>query len=105
MNSTIERVGWVGEPAGRGTFGLIVSCTVTIFLCTYSAIHPNVPRPGETGWAIWKSKIVYVVLCMFFPEFFVICAIGAYMDAQNLQISVSITRNEQSKNSTEDRTN
>ncbi|KAJ5895434.1 hypothetical protein N7495_007125 [Penicillium taxi] len=35
-------VGWVWDSPGRGSLGLITSCLVTIFLCTWVVIHPRV---------------------------------------------------------------
>jgi hypothetical protein len=40
MNNS--RVGWVAEPEGRGTAGLLYSCLFTIFLSTWTAYHPGV---------------------------------------------------------------
>ena len=37
-----ELVGWVLENSGRGTYSLVTTCLVTIFLCTWVVIHPRV---------------------------------------------------------------
>lgn len=37
-----QSVGWVLETTGRGTLGLVTTCLVTIFLCTWVVIHPRV---------------------------------------------------------------
>ena len=90
MNSTAERVGWVAEPTGRGTLGLLVSCATTIFLCTYSAVHPNVPGPEETGWVLLRKRITRVLGCITAPEYFVYGAIENYAYAQCLRKDVRI---------------
>ena len=96
MNSTAEHVGWVAEPAGRGTFGLLISCATTIFLCTYSAVHPNLPSLNDTACSIQLRKISYMLACIVGPEFFSLFAIFAYFDARALQrkVGVCITRSD-----------
>lgn len=29
------------EPRGRGTFGILFSCSATFFFCVWTAVHPN----------------------------------------------------------------
>ncbi|KAM7213642.1 hypothetical protein V8F06_010963 [Rhypophila decipiens] len=41
-----EILGWVQEPDGRGSFGILKSCVITLVLCMYTALHLNIP-PGE----------------------------------------------------------
>lgn len=46
-----ERVGWTSNPTGRGTSKIITSCTFTLALCIWTAIHPDLVRktnPGKT---------------------------------------------------------
>jgi hypothetical protein len=69
MNSTTEIVGWAPEPRGRGTIGLLWNCFVTIFLCTWSAIHPNLPGLNETKSSIISRRVYYVIGCLVTPEF------------------------------------
>jgi hypothetical protein len=38
------RVGWVPNPVGRGTSKIIISCSVTLALCIWTAIHPDVVK-------------------------------------------------------------
>ncbi|KAI8940842.1 hypothetical protein NX059_002103 [Plenodomus lindquistii] len=74
-NSTIETTGWAPEPQGRGTIGLLWNCFATIFLCTWSAIHPNLPRIGEIEIIIFLRRVGYLLGALVVPEFFVIAAI------------------------------
>ncbi|KAH0611865.1 uncharacterized protein H6S33_011130 [Morchella sextelata] len=39
-----ERVGWTSNPDGRGTSKIIISCSLTIALCIWTAIHPDLVR-------------------------------------------------------------
>ena len=60
MNRTIPdesgRVhGWIAEPSGRGTAGLLYNCLVTIFLCVWSALHIPIPKRN----ASWGHNLLY----------------------------------------------
>ncbi|KAF2651380.1 hypothetical protein K491DRAFT_637520 [Lophiostoma macrostomum CBS 122681] len=68
MNSTDDKVGWTAEPNGRGTMGLLWSCFATIFLCVWSAFHPNVPADDDTPWTIFARRCRYMVVGIFAPE-------------------------------------
>jgi hypothetical protein len=80
MNSTTHQVGWAAEPQGRGTLGLLVSCGATIFLCTYSAVHPNLPALNEPGWKVLRRRIWYMICCIGAPEWFAFMALEELFD-------------------------
>ena len=65
MNDTFVS-GWVQEPDGRGTWSILWSCLVTIFLCTWSVLHLTV-KVGD-----WKSRFLrrcrYTILVLVAPE-------------------------------------
>lgn len=82
MNSTTETVGWVGEPDGRGTIGLIWSCFATIFLCTWSAVHPELPGLDDTSWKIFGRKLSYMALAIIAPEY---STANAYANLQHIK--------------------
>jgi hypothetical protein len=58
---------WVANPSGRGTWDLLYSCTFTIFLCVYTAIHLNAP-PEESGFRFWLRKTKWVCIAIIAPE-------------------------------------
>lgn len=35
---------WQPEPGKRGTYGLLSSCILTMILCLWTAVHPNIPE-------------------------------------------------------------
>jgi hypothetical protein len=88
MNSTADIVGWTSEPQGRGTLGLIWSCFATIFLCTWSAIHPNVPAEEDSDFSAFWRRLMYVVGCLLAPEYYAFEAIISFADARALQAKV-----------------
>jgi hypothetical protein len=78
-NTTIR--GWVPQPNGRGTFDLLVSCGVTIFLCGWSSICVNVPAVDPGRWDIFWDKWHMFCLSILGPEFVFMLALGQYMRA------------------------
>lgn len=63
-------VGWRSQPKGRGTFNIILSCGITLGLCVWSAIHPNVSG-GKTAFErVWhKGNLAFMALLV--PEYVV----------------------------------
>lgn len=45
-NKTSDLVHWEQEPNGRGTWGIFSTCTITMVLCVYTALHLNLPPPN-----------------------------------------------------------
>ncbi|KAH7389384.1 hypothetical protein DE146DRAFT_161539 [Phaeosphaeria sp. MPI-PUGE-AT-0046c] len=67
-NSTTGIVSWARNPEGRGTIDLLWTCFATVFLCTWSAIHPNLPALDEKGSKIFYRRLGYVLGCIIAPE-------------------------------------
>ena len=78
----IRREGWVSQPNGRGTFDIIWSSLVTIFLCTWTSLHLNVPSLGERYWQRWLRKFRWMVQAIMAPEFVVALATGQKAEAR-----------------------
>lgn len=60
-------VHWKSSPQTRGTFDIVSTCLITMFLCVWSAVHLNVPPPGE----VWKPrlrKLGWLILTLLAPE-------------------------------------
>lgn len=60
---------YVPDPKDMGTVSLLTSCSITFSFCEWTAIHPNIPRPGirryaqKLGWAALAILAPEVVLC------------------------------------------
>jgi hypothetical protein len=87
-NSTTSIVAWASEPDGRGTMGLLWSCFATIFLCTWNAIHPNLPAMGESKKKTWLRRVGSVLGCLFVPEIFVLHSVFDFADAMETKKKV-----------------
>lgn len=92
MNTT-GIVSWTPEPQTRGTIGLVWGCLATIFLCTWSAIHPNLPAEDETPWQILWRRVVYLTGALVAPEYFCLIALGDLFDARCVQKQVGLAIN------------
>lgn len=62
-------VGWKEGPDTRGSASLIWSCAITIFACTWSVLHLNVPGLRDTPFQILLRKIKWMFINILFPEF------------------------------------
>ncbi|KAK3377234.1 hypothetical protein B0T24DRAFT_592848 [Lasiosphaeria ovina] len=62
---------WVPEPNSRGTWSLIQSCLLTLGLCVFSAIHPNVFHRESRWWTRWLVRFKWLVAALIAPEFIV----------------------------------
>jgi len=61
-----EYVGWIVEPSGRGTFGILWSCSITLIISIWTALHLNVKQTGKTtvhGYVV--SRFISKVLMAF----------------------------------------
>ncbi|KZM21840.1 uncharacterized protein EKO05_0003131 [Ascochyta rabiei] len=84
MNTT-SIVGWVPEPQGRGTIGLIWSCLVTIFLCTWNVVHPNLPAETDKAWKTLWRRSRYLMVVLVVPEWFCVVAAQDFLNARAVQ--------------------
>lgn len=75
--------GWVSEPPGRGTWSILWSCLVTIFICTWSALHLNVPKKHGRWYLIFR-KIGGMLIAATAPEFVLFTSADNFIDARDL---------------------
>lgn len=58
---------WHPEPTYRGTYGVLSPCLVTLGLCLWTALHPNVPEHGKAHWQKW-IKLGWLITSFLAPE-------------------------------------
>jgi hypothetical protein len=80
-------VGWVAGPHTRGTMSLLLSCLTTIFLCTWTVLHLDVPRNDEkrTMVAMFRRKVIWRVVAAIAPEIVVWFAASDYLEARKMR--------------------
>jgi hypothetical protein len=85
MNATVT-VGFVPNPPGRGTLGLVWECLFTYFLCLWMAIHPDVFIQNEfafgprTGTKFRFAAVIFLV-----PEYALLTVFGELLSAKILR--------------------
>ena len=81
-NDTVVH-GWVDEPDGRGTWSILWSCLATIFICTWSVLHLDVPTKHGV-WYSFHRKVRWVLLVLLAPELMVCIAFDKFFTARFL---------------------
>ena len=67
--------------AQRTVWTIVWNCLVTIFACTWTAVHPNIPGPADSGRARLKRRIVIMIYAMIAPEMIATWAMRKYLGA------------------------
>jgi hypothetical protein len=76
--------GWVSQPPTRGTFQLLVSCIVTLFLCVWTSLHLNIPSKNKSTISRLSLKFKWALLAVFAPEWVVYTAWRQWAAARSL---------------------
>lgn len=74
--------GWMPPPTARGTSDILYTCLITISLCVYTAIHPNIPRPGSRR--AWLNRTGWVITGILAPEYVMWTAFMQHREARQL---------------------
>lgn len=77
-----DAVGWTSSPDRRGTIDVLWICAFTLFICTWTVLHPNIPTQDEllagwTQWLFWRKRLKLaglMVLMVAAPELVVALA-------------------------------
>lgn len=88
---------FVAAPQIRGTLDILWTCLATIFACTYTVLHLNLPeqRDGQDfdrGWRgdlkwWWKgirSSLVWTAITLLAPEYYAMVALDEYINARRI---------------------
>ena len=84
-----QLVGYVQDPNGRGTLSLLISCILTLILCVWSALHLNVPAPGQTPIQGAWLNTRWIITGIYAPELVVFAAWRQWCSARLLQALVT----------------
>lgn len=74
----------VTQPNARSAIGIAWSCFATIFACTWSTVHPNIPHPLASDWQIWRHRAHLMFWGLVAPELIVLWAIKQWMGSRFL---------------------
>ena len=81
-NETLVQ-GWQSEPPGRGTWSILWSCLATIFICTWSALHLDVPEDHGAGYLLFR-KIRWMLVAATAPEYLLWTSASNFLEARDL---------------------
>jgi hypothetical protein len=58
----------------RSIYNILWSCFSMIFTCTWITVHPNIPAPGDSQWAVLRRRVAIMGYFILAPEFVIIWA-------------------------------
>ncbi|KAJ5219727.1 hypothetical protein N7468_008931 [Penicillium chermesinum] len=82
MVYNITLPGWVDEPDGRGTWDILSTCVLTIFLCCWTSVSPNVPASSDGALKQFKRKFDLACMTILGSEFILMLALGQWSSAR-----------------------
>jgi hypothetical protein len=75
---------WVSEPQYRGTASILYSCIITLILCVYLALRPNVPAYRESRLTTYSRAVKWAFKALIAPEVVLLSAYFQYYGAKTL---------------------
>ena len=75
-------------PHQRTVFSIVWNCLVTITLCTWSSVHPNIPGPDEGRWEVTRRRIGLMLWGLIAPELIIIWALRQWRGARYIKHKV-----------------
>jgi|SRR5882757_2770925 len=66
----------------RTLFDIIWSCAATLFACTWTAMHPNIPGANEGKFAIISRRLFVLVMALIVPELIITWAARQFFSAR-----------------------
>ncbi|KAK4224813.1 hypothetical protein QBC38DRAFT_484523 [Podospora fimiseda] len=77
------KVGFVQDPDGRGTIGIIWVCLTVLILNTWTIIHPNIEPKEHSEWRSWGHKVYLAIIAAFAPDAVAATAFRQWRCARN----------------------
>ena len=88
-NTTVHSpTAWASDPSGRGTENILYSCFNTLFLCAWTAFHPNVQFVDSTFWAL-LYRLRWMFLAIVLPEVVLFSACSQWWAAKDLRDEIN----------------
>ena len=83
-----DPIAWVNDPSGRGTEDILYSCFNTLFLCAWTAFHPNVQFVDSTFWAL-LHRLRWMFIAIVLPEVVLFSAWSQWWAAKDLRDEIN----------------
>jgi hypothetical protein len=65
----------------RTLWNIIWSCAATLFACTWTAIHPNIPGVDEGKLAVTSRRLLIMIMVLVVPELIIAWAARQFFSA------------------------
>lgn len=65
---------------------IITTCLATIFACTWTAIHPNIPSPVDSKWELLTRRVTTSMCALIAPELITVWALRQYVAAKKITL-------------------
>ncbi|KAG2070610.1 hypothetical protein BDR04DRAFT_1018364 [Suillus decipiens] len=65
----------------RSLWKIIWSCVATLFACTWTAIHPNIPGMRERKFAVMSRRLGIMMMALIAPELMITWAASQFLSA------------------------
>lgn len=87
---------WKTEPSGRGSFGILLNCVLTLFLCVWTTIHLDF-CPDRLWWQELQTRLGFVITAMLAPEIVLAQAGVQWVKARELRVAWCKARSEETE--------
>ena len=67
----------------RSLWNIIWSCLSTIFTCSWIAVHPNIPAPKDSQWAVFCRRVAIMGHVLIAPEMVIAWAARQHFGAKH----------------------
>jgi len=67
----------------RSIYSILWSCFSTIFMCTWIAVHPNIPAAGDSQWVVFRRRVAIMGYVLLVPEMVIYWAWRQHNAASN----------------------
>ena len=79
---------WANDPSGRGTENILYSCFNTLFLCAWTAFHPNIHFVDSTFWSLLR-RLRWMFIAIVLPEAVLLSAWSQWWAAKDLRDEIN----------------
>ncbi|KDR72565.1 hypothetical protein GALMADRAFT_126164 [Galerina marginata CBS 339.88] len=71
-------------PDQRTVWDILWNCLVTIFVCSWISVHPNLPAPGDSWGKVALRRLELMFWALISPEMIILWAMRQWFGARNL---------------------
>ncbi|KAM7194158.1 hypothetical protein V8F20_008078 [Naviculisporaceae sp. PSN 640] len=86
---------WRPEPEGRGHYGIISTCVITLSLCIWSALHLNVPEHKSSAFGQTMTKVKWLFVGLLAQEIIAFVAFRQRADQRDITAAMRKALGEQ----------